>query len=222
MTISTCRPHVNKSWLTCLPNRECYHCVLLGCCWCFLHGNYGKRFDASDVLLWVFIFHDATLKPCQKACARLSMILCLHQKLLESRWEVRCGKREEGHIVKTVWVVNVFMAATISNTPRFLLSNLFISKPTHDYYYCVKLVSLILWCIAESLLYVLLINFAAAATTTKISIRLSYTQSQDQQKTIFPQIFFFLSFHQGTHLSSLLVRYDKLVKTSIFLQNWFN
>lgn len=163
-----------------------------------------KRFDASDVLLWVFIFHDATLKPCQKACARLSMILCLHQKRLESRWKVRCGKREEGHIVKTVWVVNVFMAATISNTPHFLLSNLYMSKPTHDYYYCVKLVSLILWFyIAENILYVLVIYFAAA-TAAKISIRLSYTQSQDQQKTVFPQIFFLLSFYQGTHPSSLL------------------
>lgn len=51
----------------------------------FFMATTEKRFDASDVLLWVFIFHDATLKPCQKACAHLSMTLCLHQKLLESR-----------------------------------------------------------------------------------------------------------------------------------------
>lgn len=41
-----------------------------------------------------------------------------------------------------VWVVNAFMAATISNTPYFLLSNLYMSKPTHDYYY-MKLASVI-------------------------------------------------------------------------------
>lgn len=181
-----------------------------------------KRFDASDVLLWVFIFHDATLKPCQKACAHLSMTLCLHQKLLESRWKVRSGKREEGHIVKTVWVVNVFMAATISNTPHFLLSNLFMSKPTHDYYYCVKLVSLILWAYS----WEFTVRFSHLLCSNRnnnkdLDQAVLHAVTRSAENNL-PTDFFFLSFYQGTHLSSLFVRYDKPVKTSIFRQNWFN
>ncbi len=38
-TRSTCK----QSWMTCLPNHRCHHCVLLRYCWCFLHFDHGKK-----------------------------------------------------------------------------------------------------------------------------------------------------------------------------------
>lgn len=155
---STCK----QSWLICLPNHRCHHCAVMGYYWCFLHSNYGKRsFIASDVWMWAR-FTDATLRPWQKHTHTMSVTLCLQQQLLGTRWKVRRGKREDVHIAKPVWVVNVFMAATISNTPYFLLSNQYMSKPTHDYYYYIP--SWYLWflkCTAENWQYTLLIYFAA-------------------------------------------------------------
>lgn len=46
-----------------------------------------------------------------------------------------------GTFAELVWVVNVFTAAII-NTPYFLLSNLYMSKPTQVCYY-LKLLSVI-------------------------------------------------------------------------------
>lgn len=168
---STYSPHVNKAGrLACLTTDVTVFF------WVIVDVFSAASVEKHDKLLHLMCdcgFTDATLNPWQKhrhihACQWVSLTLGM-------RWKVRCGEREVGHIVELVWVVDVFMAATITNTPYFLLSNLYVKAHTCLLYqrrypwFCVYA--------TKNLLYILLIHFAAVHQQNSVVSFLKYSPS---------------------------------------------
>lgn len=103
MTSTDIWPTCKQSCLTCLLNHNCHHSVLLGYCWCF-------SVEKDDNLLHLMCEFDFLMQPwiCDRS-TRLSV--CLQKSVLGIRWKVRCGEREDGHIVQTSVGGECFMAA---------------------------------------------------------------------------------------------------------------